>query len=135
MDGIKAAEEIRKTDQNVIIIFVTSFVQYVSAAFRLNAFQFLVKPVSQSNFDREFERAINQYLTNHFQYRVKWRDQIQVVETVKCNILKPTANTFCFTRQMERLNLSGKLVKRKNGCIITGLFVSTRLFWQIWHLL
>jgi DNA-binding LytR/AlgR family response regulator len=80
IDGIKAAKEIRKTDRNVIIFFFTSFTQYISAVFPLNAFQFLVKPVKQNTFDSEFKRAIKKHLIKRKKYVVDGRSKIIALE-------------------------------------------------------
>lgn len=78
IDGVQTAQEIRKTDKNAIIIFVTSFTKYISAAFRLNAFQFLVKPITKDSFTLELERAILQYYTNHSKYYIEGQTKTTV---------------------------------------------------------
>jgi DNA-binding LytR/AlgR family response regulator len=68
IDGIETAREIRKLDEKAIIIFITSFTRFISMAFTVKAFQFLVKPLSLENFNVEFERAIAQYNINYYKY-------------------------------------------------------------------
>ena len=48
MTGIELAECIRKTDKNMMIVFVTSFSQYVLRGYDVNALHYLIKPVSQA---------------------------------------------------------------------------------------
>jgi DNA-binding LytR/AlgR family response regulator len=48
MTGIDLAEQIRKTDKNIMIVFVTSFSQYVLKGYDVNALHYLIKPLSQS---------------------------------------------------------------------------------------
>jgi len=48
MTGIELAECIRKTDKNMMIVFVTSFSQYVLKGYDVNALHYLIKPLSQS---------------------------------------------------------------------------------------
>lgn len=57
--GIEVGKQIREFEKNVIFIFTTSHTEYISDAFRLNAFQFLVKPINQEDFNNEMKRAIN----------------------------------------------------------------------------
>lgn len=45
MSGMETAREIRKKDEDVIIIFATSFDNYALGAFEVNALNYLVKPV------------------------------------------------------------------------------------------
>lgn len=46
MTGIELAEYIRKTDKNMLIVFVTSFSQYVLKGYDVNALHYLIKPLS-----------------------------------------------------------------------------------------
>ena len=48
MTGIELAEYIRKTDKNMLIVFVTSFSQYVLKGYDVNALHYLIKPLSQA---------------------------------------------------------------------------------------
>jgi two-component system, LytTR family, response regulator LytT len=58
IDGMNAAKEIRKKDKYVMIIFVTSLAQYAIKGYEVNAFDFIVKPVSYFNFALKFKRAV-----------------------------------------------------------------------------
>jgi len=48
MTGIDLAGYIRKTDKNMLIVFVTSFSQYVLKGYDVNALHYLIKPISQA---------------------------------------------------------------------------------------
>jgi len=80
IDGIQTAQAIRKDNPHAILFFITGFMQYVSAAFTLNAFQFLVKPVKREAFDREFRRAIVKYLMDHRKYVVESKSRVITLE-------------------------------------------------------
>ena len=43
-NGISAAEQIRKLDDNVLLIFVSGYDQYLMELFRLDVFEFVKKP-------------------------------------------------------------------------------------------
>lgn len=58
MNGMSAAEEIRKTDSKVIIVFVTNMHQYAIKGYRVDAFDYLVKPVGYFAFSQCVGRAI-----------------------------------------------------------------------------
>lgn len=79
-NGIETAKEIRKTDDNIIIIFITSHIDYVFDTFRVNAFQFLKKPIDKEIFDNDFERALNYYKKNHFKYEIRYKNEINIVD-------------------------------------------------------
>lgn len=54
LNGIETANIIRKMDKHVIIVFVTSHTKYMQNCFGCSPFRFLVKPVSNEDFDRVF---------------------------------------------------------------------------------
>lgn len=58
MNGMKAAEEIRKSDEEMIIIFITNLVQYAVQGYSVNAMNFLLKPVSYFTFSDKFMQAV-----------------------------------------------------------------------------
>ena len=49
-DGISTAKEIRKTDSQVIIIFVTNMAQMAIKGYEVRALDFVVKPVNYYSF-------------------------------------------------------------------------------------
>ncbi len=83
--GIEVGKQIREFEKNVIFIFTTSHTEYISDAFRLNAFQFLVKPINQEDFNNEMKRAINTIIQNKKKYIIKSDNKIEVIEI--CDII------------------------------------------------
>ena len=63
MDGMSAAEEIRKVDRDVIIMFITNRVDYAIRGYEVDALDYIVKPVSYFSFERKLERAIGRIPT------------------------------------------------------------------------
>ena len=45
LDGMTAAEEIRKLDSEVVIIFITNMAQYAIRGYAVDALDYLIKPV------------------------------------------------------------------------------------------
>ena len=69
-DGMEAAEQIRKwkEDRNEamwgslpLLIFVTGYPEYMPRAFSVNAFQYLVKPIDEKEFEDVFAQAVREY--------------------------------------------------------------------------
>lgn len=58
MDGMEAAEEIRKKDSEVIIIFITNMTQYAIRGYEVDALDYVLKPVSYFAFSQSISRAI-----------------------------------------------------------------------------
>jgi DNA-binding LytR/AlgR family response regulator len=59
MDGMSAAEEIRKVDTEVVIIFITNMAQYAIRGYAVDALDYVLKPVSDFAFSQRLSRAIS----------------------------------------------------------------------------
>ena len=58
MDGMSAAEEIRRRDSEVVIIFITNVPQYAIRGYAVEALDYLLKPISYFAFSQCIGRAI-----------------------------------------------------------------------------
>jgi DNA-binding LytR/AlgR family response regulator len=59
MDGMSAAEEIRKVDSEVVIIFITNMAQYAIKGYEVDALDYVLKPISYFPFSQRLNRAID----------------------------------------------------------------------------
>lgn len=72
-DGITTAENIRKTDENALLIYVSGYDKYMMDLFRLDVFSFIKKPIERERFEKVFLNA-NQRICKqkfYFVYRYK----------------------------------------------------------------
>lgn len=60
LDGIKTAEKIRKIDDEVPIVFLTSHNEFAAAGYEVSAFRFLIKPVQEDKLIEAIESIKNQ---------------------------------------------------------------------------
>lgn len=58
MDGMTAAEHIRKVDSEVVIIFITNMPQYVMKGYTVDALDYVLKPVTYFAFTQRIDRAL-----------------------------------------------------------------------------
>ena len=49
--GLSVAEEIRKINKSLHLIFTTAHFEFVMEAYKVNAFDYLVKPISQNKLE------------------------------------------------------------------------------------
>lgn len=70
MNGMEVARKIREEDREVIIIFVTNFSHYAIRGYEVNAFDYVLKPVSYFNFCNRLTWAINRAESNKKKYLV-----------------------------------------------------------------
>lgn len=74
-DGITTAQNIRKIDENALLIYVSSYDKYMIELFRLDVFAFIRKPIEHDNFEKIFKDA-NQKISNKmFYFSFRYRNQ------------------------------------------------------------
>lgn len=59
MNGITIAKELRETDTDVKIIYVTNYADYQNYAFRVHAFEYLLKPINSEQIYQVLNDIIN----------------------------------------------------------------------------
>ena len=79
MDGMSAAEAIRKMDTEVVIIFITNMPQYAIQGYRVDALDYVLKPVSYFAFTQRIDRALT---------RLKKRKKKYLTIAVKGGMMK-----------------------------------------------
>lgn len=58
MDGMTAAEEIRKKDETVMIIFTTNMVNFAIKGYQVGAFDYILKPITYFQLEKSISRAL-----------------------------------------------------------------------------
>lgn len=58
MDGIETAKEIRKTDKQVEIIYITNYGGFAGYAFGVHAFGYLLKPVKEQEIKKQLKEVM-----------------------------------------------------------------------------
>ena len=59
MDGMAAAEAIRKVDSDVILIFITNMAQFAIRGYAVDALDYVLKPVPYFAFSQQLQKAVN----------------------------------------------------------------------------
>ena len=133
MDGLKAAEYIRKKDKNVIIVFVTSESRYAIKGYEVEALCFMVKPLSFKRFSHEMDRCVEKLESQKGRYVVLTTesgiDKIDVDKIIYIEsqnhkmIINTTDKSYCVYETMK--SLEGRLPKeqfsRCNNCYLINL--------------
>lgn len=80
MDGVQLAENIRKKDKNIMIVFVTSFRQYSLYGYNVEALNYLIKPVQAAKLLLTLDKAYLIYNSrrNSFFIASEGKDQCKV---------------------------------------------------------
>lgn len=107
MNGMKAAEEIRKLDTEVVIIFITNMPQYVMEGYKVEAFDYILKPIVYYAFSQCIDRAIRrmekrtrQYITISIKNGIQRLDisEIEYIEVQNHDLVYHTLTESYLTR-------------------------------------
>lgn len=88
-NGMEIAEIIRKKDRDTILIFVTQMAQYAVRGYRVDALDYMVKPIDYYSFELVFRKALGRLkmkrnrtlcLNNGNETKIVKMSQIQYVE-------------------------------------------------------
>ena len=96
LNGLKTAEEIRKIDNTVGIIFLTSLSQYVWKGYEYGAVNYLLKPIKYGRLKMELDRFFSRYKgkddpyitfsNDNGKFKILYRD-IKYIETYNHNVM------------------------------------------------
>ena len=82
VSGMEASRRVRVFDKDVMIIFVTNMAQYALKGYEVNAFDFIVKPVSYGDFSLKLTRALE---------RLKRSDGVSVMARTRRGVFRVEA--------------------------------------------
>lgn len=120
IDGLQTAHLIRKTDDDVIIVFLTNHQQFIKQSFKIEAFDYLVKPFSKIVFDEMFARVLNKYQKQHFLITIKMRDSISTIEVKEIVYIECFKHRLTFHLKGEIIECTGKLQEYETTLINHG---------------
>ncbi|MCC8022452.1 MAG: LytTR family DNA-binding domain-containing protein [Clostridiales bacterium] len=78
-NGVDAIRQIRRVDDKVIVVFISSYQEYVFETFEVEPLQFLVKPVTPEAFHKVFQRAMLKYRKLYSKVTLKWQGEQNVI--------------------------------------------------------
>lgn len=94
MNGMKAAEKIRELDKDVVIIFVTNMPQYAIQGYKVNALDYMLKPISWFSFTESLGRAL---------LRVKTEEKEYITISLKGGKKKLDVSKICYVEVQDHL--------------------------------
>ncbi len=78
MNGMDAAEMIRTKDEQVIIIFITNMAQYALRGYKVNALDYVLKPISYVSFAETLKKAVRSISRSREKYlTINMRDTVK----------------------------------------------------------
>lgn len=65
LTGLDVAQQLQNQQPDIILVFISGYTKYISSAFHLHTFQFLLKPLDSQLFQEEFDRCLTHYRMEH----------------------------------------------------------------------
>ena len=64
MDGVELARTVRRDNEDVQIVFITGYTDYIAQGYEVSALHYLMKPVNEEKFDQVLTRAASRLARN-----------------------------------------------------------------------
>ena len=107
INGMDAAEKIRETDENVVLMFITNMAQYAIRGYSVGALDFVMKPITYYTFSMKIKRALK---------RVQKREISSILLTLPDGVKKLEARQIYYlevqNRQLHYHTDEGEIVVR-----------------------
>ena len=94
LNGMRAAEKIRELDQTVLLIFTTNMPQYAIQGYKVNALDYMLKPISYFSFSESMGRALR---------RVKVQEKEFITIALKGGKKKLDIGQICYVEVQDHL--------------------------------
>ena len=107
INGMDAAEKIRETDENVVLMFITNMAQYAIRGYSVGTLDFVMKPITYYTFSMKIKRALK---------RVQKREISSILLTLPDGVKKLEARQIYYlevqNRQLHYHTDEGEIVVR-----------------------
>ena len=64
MDGLLMAEKFREQNEEAVILFITNVAQYAIAGYKVNAFDYVIKPIVYPDFSLKMKKVMKRFSTD-----------------------------------------------------------------------
>lgn len=127
MDGMTAAELIRKKDQEVIIIFITSMIQYAVKGYEVDALYYILKPVNYFALSQKLDRAVLRLNRNQVHYiSIPVEDGVQKLDMSAIYYIESQRHNLIYHTRNGGYSSRGKLMDVEEALAEYGFFRSNK---------
>lgn len=111
MNGLDVARRIRKTDSNVIIVFITNLANYAVQGYEVEALDFIVKPYTYETFRFRMDRIVNRIeaQSRNSAILVNAKDQTYRVEISRLIYVEVDHHALIYHTQKEDISIRGSM--------------------------
>ncbi len=124
VNGMEVAEQIRKRDGEVVIIFVTNMPQYAMRGYAVEAMDYVLKPLSYYAFAQRMDRALERMRRRGRQYITvsTGKGSLQKLEVGEIRYVEVQEHTLIYHMGGEKLAVSGSMRETERKLEGKGFF-------------
>ena len=127
LDGMTAAEIIRRQDPEVIIIFITNMAQYAIRGYAVDALDYVLKPVSYFALSQRLDRAMERLERCKTRYiTVPVKGGAQKLDVSQIRYVESRGHTLIFRTRRGEVLSSGKMKEMEDLLEQYGFFRSNK---------
>ncbi len=110
INGMEASHKLRKFDENVALIFVTSLAQYAVEGYDVNALDFIVKPVNYYSFKLKMKKALAYLSTQTARHIIlQDREETTYIKTTDLMYVEVQGHNVIYHTKQGTLSNAGSL--------------------------
>ena len=120
MNGIKLGEKIREIHTMTIIIYITAYEEYALEAFRIRAFHYLLKPLTEAKFNQVYQEAAellkkrNDEKSHKKYYTIRRKGEIITLDCIDIIYFEKTGHKIKLHTVNSNLDYYGNFVKLRD---------------------
>jgi len=124
IDGLRTAEMLNKKNDDLVLIFLTGYTERFQHAFKVNAFRYLIKPVSGQEFNEALSDALIRILS-HRRIMVDDEKREVLVNESKILYVESIGDKSVVCTESDGKLVSAKTLKYWSGVLSDGRFIQT----------
>lgn len=117
INGIQTASSIRDLNKEAIIVFITGFKDYVLDAYELNAYHYLIKPISKEKISNlmkgiiKRKEEIEAYQEKIARFTIKTKEQIIEIRYNEIYYFEKNLKSIVLHTREEKIKFRGTFIK------------------------
>ena len=110
LDGMETARLIRRTDPEVVIIFITNMAQYAIQGYEVDALDYVLKPISYVAFSQRLDRALRRMKKREERYlTVSTREGVRKLGVSQIYYVESQGHTLLYHTNQGIVSSSGTM--------------------------
>ncbi len=130
INGLETATRLRKVDENVLLVFVTNMAQFAVDGYKVNALDFVVKPVTFQDFQLKMLRVMEQLRRNRKEVRlqVMSKNKVYFLSSADVKYIEVWQHDLIYHTQNQDLIVRGSIREVENQLSKAGFFKCNRCY-------